>query len=232
LAAVRGKIDAKEQPQQVEEFCKSNPKLVWAELEKMEKREFHPPHIYTDNACYFVTASVVHSQRLFDTTEKRMVLQDVLKAAITQYGVRLYAWVILANHYHLLLRTSDTAPLHKFIKRLHGDSAIRLNKFVATPGRKVWYQYWDRFPRNERDFWAYFNYIHINPLKHGYAQLASVTGGEWSEIVLGQTAEIHQCLACYPHSSYNYYLCEYGEEFLTDAWMRYPVADYFDKDDF
>jgi putative transposase len=200
-----------------------------------EEREFHPPHIYEDNACYFLTASILHRQWLLDTDFKRELVRGVLKEAIMQYGIRLYAWVILANHYHLLLKTSDIAPIYKFIKRLHGESAIRLNKLDDTSGRKVWYQYWDRFPRNERDFWAYFNYIHLNPIKHGYVRVSDgilMVEDRHVKITSGRALDVHQCLAQYPHSSYHYYLREYGDEFLLDAWMRYPIPDHIEHDDF
>jgi putative transposase len=201
----------------------------------MQRREFHPPHIYEDNAVYFITASTVHQQRLLDTDDKRVLVRDVLKEAIQQYGIRLYAWVILADHYHLLLKTSDVAPIYKFIKRLHGDSAIQLNKLDHKPGRKVWYQYWDRFPRSERGFWAYFNYIHLNPIKHNYVRVSDgvlVVEGKQVKIASGDALDVHRCLAQYPHSSYHYYLREYGEEFLTDAWMRYPIPDHLKHDVF
>jgi putative transposase len=201
----------------------------------MEKRQFHPPHIYVDNTCYFITASTMHCQRMLDTGDRRELVQNVLKEAIQQYGIRLYAWVILANHYHLLLKTGDVAPVYKFIKRLHGDSAIQLNKHDGAPGRQVWYQYWDRFPRSERDFWSYFNYIHINPIKHGYVRVPDgvlVVEGKQVKSVADHAADAHQCLVQYPHSSYRYYVREYGEEFLTDTWMRYPVPDYLENDDF
>jgi putative transposase len=200
----------------------------------VKKREFHPPHIYKDNTCYFISASTVHQQRLLDTDAKRMLLRDVLKDAIKQYGIRRYAWVILANHYHLLLKTSDVAPIYKFIKRLHGDGAIQLNKLDCTPGRQVWYQYFDRFPRNECDFWTYFNYIHINPIKHGYVRVSDgvlVVEGRRIKIPAGHILDVHQCLAYYPHSSYHYYMREYGDEFLTDAWIRYPTQDYLEYDE-
>jgi REP element-mobilizing transposase RayT len=201
----------------------------------VKKREFHPPHIYEDNTCYFISAGIVRRQRLLDTDAKRILVRDILKEAIKQYGIQLYAWVILANHYHLLLKTADVAPIYKFIKRLHGESAIRLNKLDNMPGRKVWYQYWDRFPRNERDFWAYFNYIHINPVKHGYVRVSDgvlVVEGKHEKVVPGHVLDVHQCLAQYPHSSYHHYLGEYGEKFLSDAWMRYPIPDYLENDDF
>jgi putative transposase len=211
------------------------PAIILDGEREVKRREFHPPHIYEDNACYFITGSIVHRQRLLDTDAKRILVQDVLKEAIKDYGIRLYAWVILADHYHLLLKTSDVAPVWKFIKRLHGDSAIQLNKLDDIPGRQIWYQYWDRFPRGERDFWACFNYVHINPIKHGYVRVSGgvlMVEGERVKVASGHAWDVHQCLAQYPHSSYHYYLRKYGEGFLTDAWMRYPIPDYLEHDDF
>jgi putative transposase len=201
----------------------------------MKRREFHPPHIYEDHTCYFLTASVTGHRRLLDTDVRRSLLRDILKEAIQEYSIQLYAWAILADHYHLLLRTGDTAPLWKFVKRLHGESAIRLNKLDDTPGRKVWYQYWDRCPRNEGDFWTYFNYIHVNPIKHGYVRISDgsvAVGGEYLKIAPGHAPDVHECLGRYAHSSYGYYLRTYGEEFLTDSWIRYPVLDHLEHDDF
>jgi putative transposase len=200
-----------------------------------KRKEFHPPHIYKDNSCYFLTASILRHQPFLNTDPKRAIVRDVLKDAVHLYGIRLYAWVILANHYHLLLETSEVAPIYKFIKRLHGDSAIQLNKLDNAPGRQVWYQYWDRFPRSEHDFWTYFNYIHINPIKHGYVHLCDgvlTVDGEQVKITDGRSLDVHQALALYPSSSYHFYVREYGTEFLTDVWMRYPVPDYLDSDDF
>jgi putative transposase len=200
----------------------------------MTKREFHPPHIYHDDSCYFLTGSVVRGQKLFGTRVKRDLLQDILKEAIRQYGIRLYAWVILPTHYHLLLKTSDAAPIWKFVKRFHGESAIKLNKLDEVTGRTVWYQYWDRFPRSDEEFWSYFNYIHVNPIKHGYVQVSGreliVENG--NKIPLESPPDVNQCLLHHPHSSFRYYLDRYGEEFLINAFRQYPIPDYLAHDDF
>jgi putative transposase len=196
--------------------------------------EFHPPHIYAHNAVYFLTGSTLRHQRFLAAEDRRLLLRDILKHAIKSYGITLYAWVILADHYHLLVMTSDVAPIWKFIKRFHGESAIRLNKLDQTPGRQVWYQYWDRFPRDEQDFWSYFNYIHINPVKHRYVQIKDgvfFNEGQQMHIQPGQQADVASCLITYPFSSYRYYVEKYGEEFMVDAWMKYPIPDYIEHDD-
>jgi putative transposase len=197
------------------------------------KQEFHPPHIYEQDTCYFITASTIRHALRFNTDARRLLLRDMLKESIGACGIRLYAWVILSDHYHLLLRTGSSIPVHRLIKRLHGSSAIGLNKLDNTPGRKVWYQYWDRCPRNEDEFWAYFNYIHVNPIKHGYVRLARgwlAAEGDVIRIGPDDALDVHECLQSYPHSSYHYYLRTYGAEFLTDALVRYPIPDYTEGD--
>ncbi len=191
--------------------------------------ERHPPHIYAENAWYFITASTIRHRRLFDSDAKRALLRDHLQACTKSCGVSLFAWVILADHYHLLMRVGETALLYAFIRVLHSKSAQFLNKLDGTRGRNVWYQYWDRFARNGREFWSYFNYIHINPLKHGYVQIANgalpVEHGELKPEP-ERSLDLHECLASYPFSSYDYYLRKYGREFLTDVWLRYPLPDH------
>ena len=193
------------------------------------RSELHPPHIYEANACYFLTARTVRRRRLFGNDLRRALLQELVQACAEQYGIKLHAWVILANHYHLLLRVLESAALPGFVRTLHAKSALELNKLDGVRGRKVWYQYWDRFANSKQAFWSYFNYVHINPLKHGYVQLSSgalrVEGG-MVRIEAEHSFDVHECLAGYPWSSYHYYLYEYGAEFLTDAWVRYPIPDY------
>lgn len=199
----------------------------------MPRREFHPPHLYEADTSYFLTASTAQHQWLFDTDPKRTLLCDILRESAEQLGITLHGWVILADHYHLLLDVGSVAPIHRFVKLLHGHSAVLLNKLDATPGRQVWYQYWDRFPRNEDEFWSYLNYIHINPLKHGYVAVAcsTVPTADPRVTVTAEAApDVHQAVAGYPYSSYHCYVQKYGEEFLTDAWLRYPLPGYVEFD--
>lgn len=189
-----------------------------------QRREFHPPHIYEDDTCYFITASTLDHQRLLDANSRRSIFRNILMAASKRQGISLYAWVVLANHYHLLLQIPSGGSLPAFVRVLHSESARRLNALDGVPGRKVWRQYWDRFPRGEDDFWSFFNYIHINPLKHGYVHVAREVGGsDWTGLQVGQFPDVHECLVGYPHSTYARYVREYGIEWVMDVWLRHPI---------
>jgi putative transposase len=63
--------------------------------------------------------------------------------------------------------------------------------------------------RSEKDYWVRFNYIHHNPVKHGYvSQMA-----DWA------------------FSSYCYYHERKGEEWLADTFSQYPIVDFSDPRD-
>jgi len=180
----------------------------------MRYKEYHPPHIYLEAGTYFITASTLDKKNVFNSEQKKELLKVTSKNAAKRYEIELYAWVILSNHYHLLLKTQDKQGIYKFIKSLHGKSALELNKLDGTLGRQVWYNYWDRCPRGEKDFYTFFNYIHINPIKHGYVRVKEglfIKSGE--EIVINEQAldNLHHALRQYKFSSYNYYLNKYGE---------------------
>ena len=179
----------------------------------MAYKSFHPPHIYDDNAVYFITARTFDGKPILATDAHKRLFRDLLKEAVLHTLVRLYAWAVLRDHYHLLLLVKEGGNIGRFTRSVNGPTSRYLNELDGCVGRRVWRNYWDRFPRNEAEFWAYFNYIHIQPIKHG-------------EVMPGQSGDVHAVLRTYEFSSYQYYLCEYGEEWLTDVWTRYPIPDY------
>ena len=169
----------------------------------------HPPHIYIDDTWYAISSATLKHTPFLTSERAKALVRDTLKDFVQRFGIVLWAWVILDDHYHLLLKTSRGKDLPRFFGQLHGSTARQLNLWDATPGRRIWHNYWDTCIRNETDLWSHFNYIHSNPVKHGYVQRLE----DW------------------PFSSYHYYLRTKGEEWLQDCWMYYPVIDYLGGDD-
>jgi putative transposase len=52
------------------------------------------------------------------------------------------------------------------ITHLHASSARKLNELHLTPGRKIWYQYWDTRITFQSSYLARLNYVMQNPVKH------------------------------------------------------------------
>jgi putative transposase len=78
----------------------------------------------------------------------------------------LFAWVILPDHFHCIVDCGDkniSNIMHNFkitYSRNYRDS--------YTPG-KVWQdRFWDHIIRDQEDMNRHLDYIHYNPVKHGF----------------------------------------------------------------
>ncbi|MEO8171406.1 MAG: transposase [Oxalobacteraceae bacterium] len=111
---------------------------------------------------------------------------DALRAAfrvtMQAHPFVIEAAVVLPDHLHCLWRLplgDDDFPLRwRLIKATfsralpHGEcvSASRMRKGE----RGIWQRrYWEHVIRDERDLHQHLDYIHFNPVKHGYVQRAS-----------------------------------------------------------
>jgi putative transposase len=166
-----------------------------------------PPHIYQDELHYFLTATTFDRNRIFRGRSAKELLQRQLMESVARYRIRLRAWVLLDDHYHLLFRVPRPQVLQRFVKHFHARSAVAVNSAHNKAGRRVWHNHWDYCPRNEESLYRVFNYIHANPLKHGYVK---VCNGAFD------------ALRAYPFSSFRYYAETWGEERLASIWFHYP----------
>ena len=194
---------------------------------KQPSDRHRPPHIYVDKMWYFVTCRTREKIPFFDTEDKKDILLNILKEKTVHFDIRLKAWVIMKNHYHLLFRINNKETLPLFIGQINGRSSKEINSLDKVKGRSIWYNYWDRFPRNEVDFYSYFNYIHINPLKHGEVSLSDkvikIQDEVW-RLNADSTTDFHTALTQYKYSSYSFYLRKYGESGILNIWMDYPIT--------
>jgi putative transposase len=121
-----------------------------------------------------------------------------------ELAARLFAWCVLPNHYHLLIETDKIQEFLKGLGLFHGSSSHKWNGEDSSRGRKVWYRCFERSMRSERHYFATLNYIHNNPVKHGYVQ-------KWQD---------------WPFSSAREYLEKVGFEMASTIWKEYPVLDF------
>lgn len=194
----------------------------------MKRKPYHPPHIYLNNTVYFITASTFNRQPMFANPDYKAQFRQFLKAKLIKYEIKCSAWVILDEHYHLLIHIRNKPQLLRFIKSLHGESAIWLNKKDGSVGRRVWRNYWDYIPRSEKEFYTIFNYIHANPAKHGCLKRSASFLQKTMEVVLtqGEAVDFHDMLMDYPFSSYPYYAKKCGKYGILQAWLDYPLAPH------
>lgn len=166
-----------------------------------------PPHPVRDRPYYLLTAACYEHQAHMAQAERRQVVLDMLLNEFIQAGQEIMAWVILPNHYHLLVHVTEFDRLGKLLRAVHGPTSYQWNLEDHTTGRKTWYRYTDRAIRSERHYYTTLNYIHYNPVKHHYVD----SPYDW------------------PESSVHWYLAHHGRDWLRELWASYPLKSYGDK---
>jgi putative transposase len=163
-----------------------------------------PPHPHRGEGTFIITAATFEHRHLLSTSERRTNFELALIKTFCDLEMELIAWVVLPNHYHVLMNAQKIEGVSGGLKRLHGRTSREWNQLDDANQRRVWYKYSDRKIRGERHYYATLNYIHHNPVKHGYVSLEQ----DW------------------PWSSWRLYAQDYGSEWLREKREQYPVLDY------
>jgi putative transposase len=77
----------------------------------MTKYPHRPPHIYLNKTWYFITAHTYHQSEIFCSTQHKSIWLNTLQQIAPEYKVTPYAWVLMWNHYHLLIYIEQSKQL-------------------------------------------------------------------------------------------------------------------------
>ena len=139
--------------------------------------------IFLDNYSYFLT--IVTYQRnpiLIDHIE---LLRESFRYAKSKFDFAIDAIVVLPDHLHMICTLDEATHYPKIISSIKRYFSQRCPEeayahLFQSASRKakgylpVWQKrYYEHTIRDERDFRARLEYIHYNPIKHGYVQRVS-----------------------------------------------------------
>ena len=89
---------------------------------------------------------------------------EILEETLEIYDVILYAYVLMGNHLHLLIKTPE-AKVFDFMKRLH----LTYTSYIHHRYRRTGHLFQGRFKSSlveeERYLVALSRYIHLNPVR-------------------------------------------------------------------
>ena len=80
--------------------------------------------------------------------------EDELLKIMHELCSMTYAWCVLPNHYHLLLKTERIKDVRQALALLHGRSSYGWNGEDTARGRKVWFNCFESPMKSERHLWA------------------------------------------------------------------------------
>ena len=135
--------------------------------------------IWKPGGTYFFTVNLLQRNNNALLVEEIELLRQVVAKVKGRCPFIIHAWVVLPDHIHCVIELppndqdfslrwrlikqgfSKALPTHEY------RSDVRINRGE----RGIWQRrYWEHLIRDEADFHAHLDYVHINPLKHGLVQ--------------------------------------------------------------
>ena len=144
------------------------------------KYKFHNPE-----GVYFVSFAVQGWVDVFTRNEYKNILVDNLKYCQENKGLEIFAWCIMTNHVHLIIRASGEILLQDILrdyKKFTSKAIIHAIEENIQESRKEWllqqfrtpegYRFW-RGDNKPIELWSNkvidqkIDYIHMNPVGEG-----------------------------------------------------------------
>lgn len=122
------------------------------------------PRIEFPDAVYHVTSRGNGRARIFFGDEDRTRFLAQLGDGLETAAVVLYAYVLMDNHYHLLVRT-PRANLSQFMRRLNTSYALYARYKHNNPGHQFGERFGAKLVQEDVYLLALTRYIHLNPVK-------------------------------------------------------------------
>ena len=171
-----------------------------------------PPHQEKNFNNYLISAACFeHKPHIGKSAQRMADFESQLLAVFDKHTSKIHAWCVLPNHYHVLAEiTSEITSLDDLtdeIGEMHGRISYEWNQEDQLTGRQVWHRCSDRGMRSQRHFLSSLNYVHNNPVRHGYVT-------HWQD---------------WPFSSAKKYLESVGRKEAERVWREYPLLKYGDK---
>jgi putative transposase len=132
--------------------------------------------VWYAGGTYFFTINLLERKNNDLLVKQISALKDVIKTVKKAHPFIIHAWVILPEHMHCVIELpkgdNDFATRIRLIKSNFSKAIPKTERISevrkARGERGIWQRrYWEHLFRDEADYQAHMDYVHINPVKHG-----------------------------------------------------------------
>ena len=138
---------------------------------------------YRQGSLYFFTVVAYQRRPILTNPDVMAVLKAALKTVQQKYPFKIEALVVLPDHLHTIWQMpendADFSTRWNQIKRYVSHHCKQYDHIEKTANEvkkrqsSIWQQrFWEHCIRDDEDLANCMDYIHYNPVKHGYAQAA------------------------------------------------------------
>ena len=177
-----------------------------------------PTRVDIEGGWYHVTSRGIERRVIFNEDAERIHFLMLLEAAVERFDIRIHAYVLMANHYHLIVETPE-ANLSQAVQWINVSYSVWFNR----RNRRVGPLFQGRFKSMpvQDSAWAYelSLYVHLNPVMRKAFGLSKgskkAEAGGYSKPSPEQVKERLAKMRAYVWSSYK----AYGGYAKTPAWL-------------
>jgi putative transposase len=134
-----------------------------------------PPHRVLPGSTYFISSSTWQRRELFRVQEVAEILVRRILVCRDKGAYQLHEFVVMPNHFHLLMTPGETTTLEKAVQLIKGGSSHEIH--VQRGSRMEIWQigFHDWTIRDNQDYEAKVRYIQMNPVQAGLVERP----GDW-----------------------------------------------------
>jgi putative transposase len=148
-----------------------------------------------EGAFYHVMARGNRREKIYRDEEDRGFFMKTLDEVCKMTGWRVHAWVLMSNHYHLLIETPE-ANLVAGMQWLQNTYTRRFNSRHRQWGRLFGDRYKSVVVEGEGYYYeTLLDYIHLNPVRAGIVHAGrgeSVLDYQWSSVAAGYALPVRK----------------------------------------
>lgn len=170
-----------------------------------------PLRIQVPNGWYHVTARGIDRRVIFTEEACYRHILELLKEMSERYHVKVYAYVLMPNHFHLVLSTLQ-ANLSAAMQWLKTSYSMWFNRRARRVGPLFEGRYKATLFEGRAQAWPISRYVHLNPVRVNAlglgkgARRREATGGV--RVTPALEKRRLEALRMFPWSSYGYYVGE------------------------
>jgi putative transposase len=142
----------------------------------------------TKGGTYFFTVVTYRRQKILCNENVRLALREGIREVQKIHPFTIDGWVLLPDHLHCIWTLppddADFGIRWAMIKRYVTKqcNSLRCNDWMTASKRRrkestLWQRrFWEHQIRDDRDYEKHMDYMHYNPVKHGF----TTTVKDWS----------------------------------------------------
>ncbi|MBU1617894.1 MAG: transposase [Gammaproteobacteria bacterium] len=138
--------------------------------------------LWCKGGTYFFTVNLQQRHNNHLLTEHIDLLRHSVRQVKDAHPFIIHAWVILPEHMHCIIELpegdANFALRWRLIKLIFSRALpateSRCSSRQKRGERGIWQRrYWEHLIRDQTDFNAHMDYVHFNPVKHGWVHQVS-----------------------------------------------------------